>query len=73
MLQTETKIEGGFQDPVLQSQAVFRSIMNAMAMPGIVEPLTPLVDPPAALSPSAAAIVKARRYPFGLINSSKGG
>ena len=56
MLKTESKIVGGFQDPVLESQTVFRSIVNAMARPGIVEPLTPLVDPPAGLSASSAAI-----------------
>ena len=56
MLHPETRIEGGFQDPVLESQTVFRSIMNAMAQPGTIEPLRQHVDPPAVLSASAAAI-----------------
>ena len=56
MLNSETQIEGGFQDPVLESQTVFRSIMNAMAQPGTIEPLRQHVDPPAGLSASAAAI-----------------
>ncbi len=57
MLRPETRIEGGFQDPVLESQTVFRSVMNAMAQPGVIELLERHVDPPAKLSASAAAIV----------------
>ena len=46
----------GFKDPVLESQDVFRSILAAMAQPGLAQGLTPHLDPPAPLTPVAAAV-----------------
>lgn len=56
MPQPDLTIEGGFQNPVLDAQSVFRSIMNAMARPGIIEYLDRYVDPPPGLSASVGAI-----------------
>ncbi len=45
-----------FEDPALASQAVFRTVMEAMARPGLARPLTcPLAAPPPLL-PTAAAV-----------------
>jgi alpha-D-ribose 1-methylphosphonate 5-triphosphate synthase subunit PhnH len=44
-----------FADPVFQSQAVFRSIMRAMANPGTIVDTGPPLAPPAPLAPAAAA------------------
>ena len=49
----------GFADPVLNSQAVFRAVMWALARPGTVEPLTLDLAPPAPLSIEAAAVTLA--------------
>lgn len=49
--------EGGFADPVMDSQAVFRRVMNALAQPGTVADLSGFVTPPAPLSQAAAAIL----------------
>jgi alpha-D-ribose 1-methylphosphonate 5-triphosphate synthase subunit PhnH len=46
----------GFSDPVLASQAVFRSVMEAMARPGSVAAIDAAVTPPATLGVAAAAI-----------------
>lgn len=50
-------IEGGFSDPVFQSQALFRATMDAMANPGCLATVAPQLRPPPPLSPSAAAII----------------
>jgi alpha-D-ribose 1-methylphosphonate 5-triphosphate synthase subunit PhnH len=48
---------GGFGDPVFQSQAVFRAVMDAMARPGSVHAISSEgLLPPAPLSPGAAAV-----------------
>ncbi|MEM1047198.1 MAG: phosphonate C-P lyase system protein PhnH [Pseudomonadota bacterium] len=47
----------GFQDPVFDSQATFRSVMSAMARPGHIEPVAPLLRPPGPLNPAAAALL----------------
>lgn len=48
---------GGFVDPVYQSQAVFRAVMDAMARPGSVHAIArETLLPPAPLSPCAAAV-----------------
>ena len=49
--------EGGFAVPVMDSQAVFRRVMNALAQPGTVADLAGFVSPPAPLSQAAAAIL----------------
>ena len=45
-----------FDDPALASQAVFRTVMEAMARPGLPRPLVARLAPPAPLSPTAAAV-----------------
>jgi alpha-D-ribose 1-methylphosphonate 5-triphosphate synthase subunit PhnH len=45
-----------FADPVHESQACFRAVMNALARPGTIQPVTGLTDAPAPLSPVAAAV-----------------
>lgn len=52
-------IEGGFADPVFNAQSVFRTVMNAMARPGSVQPLPAFARPPAPLSAIAGAIALA--------------
>ncbi|CAN7321223.1 phosphonate C-P lyase system protein PhnH [Pararhizobium sp. LjRoot255] len=47
---------GAFTDPVFQSQAVFRALMDAMARPGTITPLGASATPPAPLGSGAAAI-----------------
>jgi len=52
-------IEGGFADPVFNAQTVFRTVMDAMARPGSVQPLPALARPPAPLSATAGAVALA--------------
>ncbi len=47
---------GAFTDPVFQSQAVFRALMDAMARPGTITPLGASAAPPAPLGSGAGAI-----------------
>jgi alpha-D-ribose 1-methylphosphonate 5-triphosphate synthase subunit PhnH len=49
----------GFERPVQDSQAVFRLVMMAMARPGSIQALPVSLDPPAGLSPAAAAVALA--------------
>ena len=53
---TSTPIEGGFQNPPMAAQAVFRAVMTAMARPGTVQAVASLAQPPAPLTPTAAAV-----------------
>ena len=53
---TSAPIEGGFQNPPMAAQAVFRAVMNAMARPGTVQAVASLARPPAPLTPTAAAL-----------------
>jgi alpha-D-ribose 1-methylphosphonate 5-triphosphate synthase subunit PhnH len=46
----------GFSDPVLASQAVFRTVMEAMARPGSIAQIDVAVAPPAPLGTAAAAL-----------------
>ncbi|MBZ9653284.1 phosphonate C-P lyase system protein PhnH [Phyllobacterium lublinensis] len=48
--------EGGFSDAVLNSQEVFRALMDAMANPGRIMLVRDLVNAPAPLTPVMAAI-----------------
>lgn len=48
-------MEGGFADPVFDSQTVFRMLMQAMACPGTCQPLQTSVGAPAPLGATAAA------------------
>lgn len=52
-------LEGGFADPILDVQAVFRALMDAMARPGTRKQGFPLPNPPAPLSPEAGAVALA--------------
>jgi alpha-D-ribose 1-methylphosphonate 5-triphosphate synthase subunit PhnH len=49
-------LAAAFADPVLEAQAVFRAVMNAMARPGTIEPINTDLAPPPPLSPAAAAV-----------------
>jgi alpha-D-ribose 1-methylphosphonate 5-triphosphate synthase subunit PhnH len=49
-------LQAGFDDPVREAQAVFRSVMMALARPGTVQPLVTALRPPAPLTPGLAAI-----------------
>jgi alpha-D-ribose 1-methylphosphonate 5-triphosphate synthase subunit PhnH len=46
----------GFSDPVLASQAVFRTVMEALARPGSVAAIDATVTPPTPLGIAAAAV-----------------
>jgi len=45
-----------FPAPVLASQAAFRALMDALARPGTIRPLTPAAAAPSPLSATAAAV-----------------
>ncbi len=52
-------VEGGFVDPVFDAQAIFRSLMQALAEPGTIADLGTRVTAPASLVPAGAAILAA--------------
>lgn len=45
-------------DPAIMSQAVFRTVMDAMARPGEIRPLATSISPPSPLKPTTAAIAR---------------
>ena len=47
---------GGFQAPVLEGQAVFRTLMDAMARPGTIATVNAVVAPPRPLTAAAGAV-----------------
>lgn len=50
-------IAPGFTDPVFQSQATFRAVLDALAEPGTERPVAGIAAAPAPLSPIAAAVI----------------
>lgn len=56
MQPTTQILDGGFSDAVMQSQEVFRTIMDVMAQPGTIKSIDMDLNPPAPLSVTMAAI-----------------
>jgi alpha-D-ribose 1-methylphosphonate 5-triphosphate synthase subunit PhnH len=54
-----TTVSLGFGDPIFDAQAVFKVVMMAMARPGEVKAIGPLLVPPPPLTPAAAAVALA--------------
>jgi alpha-D-ribose 1-methylphosphonate 5-triphosphate synthase subunit PhnH len=52
-------LEGGFAAPVLDSQSVFRALMDGFANPGSIRPLRATVSPPQPLCATAGAVALA--------------
>ncbi|MDN5926054.1 MAG: phosphonate C-P lyase system protein PhnH [Hyphomicrobiales bacterium] len=59
MLSEANTLEGGFSDPVLDAQSVFRALMDAMARPGSIARIEASMMPPAPLEPAAGAVAGA--------------
>ena len=56
---TATAITAGFSDPVRESQAIFRTVLDAMARPGRIVRLATALDPPSPLLPTSACLLLA--------------
>lgn len=54
-----TALTPGFADPVLDAQAAFRAVLEAMSRPGRVQRAGAGLAPPAPLMPAAAAVLLA--------------
>lgn len=52
----QPQVDGGFAEPVFEAQSAFRAIMEALARPGLVQPLRADVNPPAPLPRGVAAV-----------------
>ena len=48
-------LKPGFANPVLDSQATFRAALNAFSIPGKIQGMDRIPDPPAPLAPATAA------------------
>ena len=57
MLDVTESLDGGFPDAVTHAQAVFRSVMDAMARPGSIGVVDVAVAPPAPLGIAAGALL----------------
>lgn len=58
-IQTNDGLSPGFSEPVLDSQRVFRAVLEAMARPGTIVELPLHLAPPPPLDPATAAIALA--------------
>ena len=57
MPSTSQHVRPGFQDPILDAQAIFRILLNGMSRPGRILRMPPVFDtPPQGLDPAAAAV-----------------
>lgn len=52
----DISLSGGFQDIPVQSAVAFRAALNAMARPGVIQPITGAV-PPAPMSVAAGTLI----------------
>ncbi|MCO6184644.1 phosphonate C-P lyase system protein PhnH [Rhizobium sp. L1K21] len=57
MALANASLDGGFQDAVFESQAVFRGLMDAMSRPGTIQTLETPAKAPGALSAAQSAIL----------------
>jgi alpha-D-ribose 1-methylphosphonate 5-triphosphate synthase subunit PhnH len=53
----DTALEGGFTHPVMHAQSSFRAIMDALANPGSIQPLTQPATVLATLGPDLASVL----------------
>jgi alpha-D-ribose 1-methylphosphonate 5-triphosphate synthase subunit PhnH len=56
MIHTSLVSNAGLSDPVLSSQSVFRSVMNALARPGSIQAISAVAEAPSRLAPATAAV-----------------
>ena len=57
MSQAASDLIAGFDEPVFQSGAVFRAVLDAMARPGLIQDCPVLPDAPDGLDPVAFAVI----------------